>query len=256
MSLKFSPGNHRYWLDKKPVTSVTAAIKGGIPNKALMYWSARTVAEYVARNPSDVEQLRNLGEAPMIAALKEIPWQKRDEAALKGTDIHAVADRIVNGEQVDVPADYAGHVQHYADFLDTFGVVPVLTERSCANRKHWYAGRFDLIADIGQERWMLDVKTGSGVYSDAALQIDAYRNAEFYVDEDDPDTEHPMPEGITRIGVLHVTADGTSLYPMRSDGEPYTDFLHALFLTKRAKQRDDTYRLDPITDPTELETAA
>jgi hypothetical protein len=30
----------------------------------------------------------------MVAALKEIPWQKRDEAAIRGTDVHALAEPI------------------------------------------------------------------------------------------------------------------------------------------------------------------
>ena len=62
-----------------------------------------------------------------------------------------------------------------------------------AHRGHWYAGRFDLIADIGPDRWMLDAKTGSGIYPEAAVQTDAYRCAEFYVTDDDrtPSTRCP-----------------------------------------------------------------
>lgn len=254
MTLKFSPGNHQYRLDGKHVPSVTGLIKGGIPAPGLMYWSARSVAEYVADNPSDVEQLRNLGRAPMVAALKEIPWQKRDEAALKGTEVHALAEQIVHGVEVDVPADYVDHVQGYVDWLDVFDVTPVLTERSCASRVHWYAGRFDLIADIAGTRWMLDAKTG-GIWPEAAIQGDAYRHTEFYVEDDDPDTEHPMPEGIERLGVLHVTASGTTLIPLRSDGEPFKDFLHAAFITRRDKQRK-SYVMDPINEPTELKESA
>ena len=254
MSLKFSPGNHQYRLDGKHVPSVTGLIKGGLPAPGLVYWSARTVAEFVADNPSDVEQLRAMGRAPMVAALKEVPWQKRDEAALSGTDVHALAERVVHGEPVDVPAEYVDHVQGYARWLDEFDVTPILTERSAASRKHWYAGRFDLIAEIAGVVWLLDAKTGR-VHSDAAVQLDAYRNCEFYVDDDDPDTEHPMPEGIERLGVIHVTTGGTVLHPMQSDGEPFRDFLHIAFLAKRAKQREK-YLLDAITEPFRQEIPA
>ncbi len=255
MSLTFSPKTHRYRLDGLEVPSVTGLIKGGIPSPSLMYWSARTVAEYVADNPSDVEQLRSMGRSPMVAALKSVPWEKRDAAALKGTDIHSLAERVVSGEDVDVPAEYLPHVQGYTDFLDRFGVRPVLTECSVAHRGHWYAGRFDLIADIGPDRWMLDAKTGSGIYPEAAVQTDAYRNAEFYVTDDAPDVEYPMPEGITRLGALHITDAGTTLIPLRSDGEPFRDFLHAAYIAKRDKQRKG-YVLAPITEPLHEGTAA
>lgn len=247
MSLKFSPGNHSYWMDKKRVPGVTTLIGKGLPKDALMYWAARTVAEYVTYNPAEVETLRNLGEGPMVAALKNIPWQKRDEAAVRGTDVHAIAEKVVHGEEAEVPEHLIGHVQGYVDFLDAFDVRPVLTERSCANRKVWYAGRFDLIADVGAYRWLLDVKTSKSVYGSTALQVDAYRHAEFYVDDDAPDVEIPMPEGIERLGVLHVTENGTELRPLDSTGEPFRIFQHVAYL---AKKRDaiENFITEPVTD--------
>jgi hypothetical protein len=252
MSLKFSPGSHRYWLDKKPVPGVTTLLGKGMPKPALPYWSARTVAEYVADNPEAVETLRDMGREPMVAALKGVPWQKRDEAAVRGTDVHAIAERVVHGLEVDVPEHLVAHVQGYVDWLDTFKVEPVLTERSVGNRAQWYAGRFDLIADMGGWRWLLDVKTSTSVYGETAMQTDAYRNAEFYVDDDDPDTEHPMPEGIERLGVIHVTEHGSTLYPLQSDGAPFRVFKHVAYV---AKQQDaiKAYLNDPITDTTEME---
>lgn len=234
MTLKFNAKTHRYWLDGKPIPGVTSLIKGGLPAPALTYWSARTVAEYVADNPEHVEQLRQMGRAPMVAALKETPWQKRDEAAVRGTDVHALAEQLVHGREVDVPEHLADHVEGYVRWLDTWQLAPVLTERSCANATHWYAGRFDCIGDIGGVRWLLDWKTSSGVYGETAMQTDAYRNAEFYVEDDAPDVHLPMPEGIERLGVVHITAAGTQLYPLDSTGAPFRDFLHCAWISRRA----------------------
>lgn len=247
MTLKFSPGNHSYWMDRKRVPGVTTLISDGLANKALMYWSARTVAEYVARNEHHVDTLRELGEGPMIAALKGIPWQKRDEAAIRGTDVHAIAEQIIHGGEVDVPEHLLAHVQGYVDWLDAFKVTPILTERSVGHRALWYAGRFDLIADIAGTRWMLDVKTSRAIYGSVALQVDAYRNAEFYVDDEDPDTEHPLPEGIERLGAIHVTEAGTQLYPLDSTGEPFRIFKHVAYVAKRRKDIDD-FVSEPITE--------
>lgn len=233
MTLKFSPGNHRYWLDGKPIPGVTSLIKGGVPAPALMYWSAKSVAEWVADHPDECESLRSMGRYKMVAALKETPWEQRDTAAVRGTEVHALAERLVHGGEIDVPDHLTGFVEGYVRFLDAFQPAPVLTEKSVANVQHWYAGRFDLIADMGGARWMLDVKTAKGVYGDNALQVDAYRNAEFYVLDDDPDTHLPMPEGIERLGVLHVTDSGTELIPLDSTGDPFRVFLHAAFVAKK-----------------------
>lgn len=234
MSLKFAPNTHRYWLDGKPCPGVTSLIKGGLPAPALVYWSAKCVAEYVTDNDAAVEAMRVLPRDAMVAALKQVPWSERDAAAARGTEVHALAEQLVHGVEVEVPEAIAPYVDGYVRWLDTWQPVPILTERSCANREHFYAGRFDLIAEIAGVRWMLDVKTAKGVYGDNALQTDAYRHAEFYVDDDDPNTEHPMPEGIERLGVLHVRPDGTDLVELDSSGSPFRTFLHVAWIAKRA----------------------
>jgi hypothetical protein len=246
VSLKFAPKAHRYTMDGKSCTGVTTLIGKGLPKEALMYWSARTVAEWVADNEHEVDVLRAMGREPMIGALKGVPWQKRDDAAIRGTDVHALAEQIVHGEPVVIPPHLADHLQGYVRFLDAFGVVPVLTERSVGNREHWYAGRFDLIADIGGTRWMLDNKTSKSVYGSIALQTHAYAHAEFYVDDDDPDTEHPMPE-VERHGVLHVTESGTELRPLDSTDDPWRVFTHIAYV---ARKRDaiDKYISDAVTE--------
>lgn len=254
MTLKFSPGNHQYRLDSKHIPGVTTLIKKGLPTEGLMYWSARTVAEYVADNNAAIEQLRGMGRGPMVAALKGIPWQARDEAAVRGTDVHAIAERIIHGTEVEVPEHLAAHVKGYVDFLDRFAVVPVLTERSVGNRRHWYAGRLDLVADFGGSRWLLDNKTSRACYGSTALQCDAYREAEFYVDDDDPDTEIPMPEGIDRLGILHITESGTELRPLDSTGQPFRDFLHCAWIAKR-RDLIDSYIKEPVIELSELESA-
>lgn len=251
MTLKFSPSNHRYWLDKKPVPGVTTLIGKGLPKDGLPYWAARTVAEYVADNPDGVETLRGMGREPMVAALKGVPWQARDEAAVRGTEVHALAELVVHGQEVDVPAHLAAHVQGYVDWLDAFKVTPILTERSVGNRTQWYAGRFDLIADVKGVRYMLDVKTSKSVYGQTALQCAAYANAEFYVDDDDPETELSIPQGIERFGVMHVTEHGTTLYPLDSTDKPFRDFLHIAYIAKR-RDAIDAYLSEPVTSLVDL----
>lgn len=239
-TLKFSEAAHRYWLDGKPIPGVTTLLGKGLPKPAIPYWSARTVAEYVIRNPEAVEQLRTMGEGPAVAALKQIPWQKRDDAAVRGTSVHALADQLIHGAEVQVPEHLTDHVEGYAHWLDEFDVTAVLTERPVASRKWWYAGTFDGIVKIGRGSWAgrtvgLDLKTSSGVYGETALQIAAYMCADFYLSSDDHEEE--IPE-VDCTAVVHVTDAGTQMHPLAKNraeiAEHFKLFTHIAYVAKRA----------------------
>lgn len=254
MSLKFNPASHRYWLDGKPVKGATTLMKMEKPY--LIDWAARMVAEYVAYRPEEIRAMYDSMDAAQIAgALKVVHNVKRDAAAVRGTNVHAIAERVVHGEAVEVPEHLAGFVSGYVDWLDRFQVAPVLTERSVGNRKHWYAGRFDLIADIAGTRWCLDVKTSASVYGETAMQLAAYANAEFYVNDDDPDTEYPMPDGIERYGVIHVQDGTTTLYPYESGPLPFQLFLHVAYANKHT-EAIKKFKHEAVYDLTELENPA
>lgn len=236
--LTFTPSTHKYRLDGKPVAGVTTLLGKGIPKPALVYWSAKTVAEWVADNPEGVENLRAMGRGPMVQALKSTPWEARDKAAVRGTDVHTLAEELVHGREVEVPEHLAAYVDGYVRWLDAEQPEPLWTERAVASRKWRYAGTFDLIATLRGETWLLDVKTAKGVYGDNALQVAAYARAEFLVDGED---EVPMPE-IHRLGVLHVTEAGTELRPIKAEAPfdaPFNDFLHAAWMAKGADRIKD-----------------
>lgn len=252
MSLKFSPASHRYWMDGKPVTGVTTLIKGGLPAPALMYWSAKTVAEYVADNEGSVEQLRAMGRGPMVAALKETPWQQRDEAANRGTEVHRLAEQLIHGNEVDVPEELAGHVESCVRFLDEWKIEPTLVECSVGNRSHWWAGRLDVIAN----GILWDYKTSrSGIFAETAFQLSAYSHAEFYVTDDDINTEHPMPE-IEACRAVWIRGDGYDVIPVDAGEDTYRKFRHIAYVAKFAKSAKDDLIGVPLLAPTEaLETA-
>jgi len=237
--LKFSAGNHQYRLDGRYVPGVTTLIGKGLPKPALTYWSAKSVAEYVADNPGMVEQMRTMGRGPMVAALKEVPWQKRDEAAVRGTDVHALAEKIIRGEEVQVPEHLVDHVEGYVRFIDRFQVEALFTETPVANRSIWYAGTFDAIIRFGAGPWagrttMADWKTSSGVYGETALQVAAYRHGEFMAPT--PEDERPLPT-IDSTGVLHITAAGAQFHPLSRTPEEIDEafmvFRHVAYVAGR-----------------------
>lgn len=237
--IKFTAGNHQYRMDGKHVKGVTTLIKEGLPAPALVRWSANTVADWVSENPSLVDEMKlRGGRGPLYEYLKAIPWQKRDEAGARGTDVHRLGEQLVHGQPVAVPEHLHGHVDGYARWLDQWEVKPLLVERMIGNREHWYAGTFDLIGDIDGVTWMLDLKTAKGVYGENCLQTDAYRHGEFW--QTDDGLEQPLPV-CERLGVIHITSEGTRLFPLVSDGSGFQDFLKVAAVAKSAKRIKDEY---------------
>ena len=255
MSLRFVEKTHRYYLDKKLVPGVTTILGKGIPKPALTYWSAKMVAEWVINNPEGVEHLRAMGDGPAIAALKQVPWEKRDQAAIRGTDIHALAEKIIHGEDVEVPDHLLSYVEGYVRWLEAFEVTPVLTEQVVASRQWNYCGKFDAIVEFGRGPWkgrspLLDWKTSSGIYGETALQTAPYALAEFYAPT--VDLECAMPY-IDCTAVVHITEGETILYPLAKDktelAEHFRVFTHVNYLAQKVD-----YIKGLVGQPMELET--
>lgn len=239
---------HKYTLDGKDVPGVTTLLGKGLAKPALPYWSAKVVAEYVIDHPEGVDHLRTMGRGPAVAALKKVPWQKRDDAAVRGTDVHRIAEELLHGREVEVPSHLAGFVDGYVHWLDAFQVEPVLTEFSVASRSGWYAGTCDAIVRIGDTTWGLDWKTSSNVYGSTALQVAAYVKAEFYVDLADEVYEERQIPQVDRIGVVHVTEQGSTLRPFRDLDAAWRDWRHVAYVAT-AVPRIEAQLLDPELEP-------
>lgn len=235
MTLKFNEAAHRYWLDGKPIPGVTTIIGDGLPKKALVYWSAKAVAEFVADNTEQVrEAFEWMDRSQLVAMLKETPWSQRDKAAVKGTDVHAIAEKLLADEEVEVPEHLAGYVESCVAFLDTWRVRPLIVEKPVAHRTHWWAGKPDLIATCPDGRvGLFDWKTtASGIYPETALQLAAYSHAEFYAPE--PDLEESLP-AIDFCAAVHLRQDGYDVIPVKGDDEAYKVFRHISVVARYSK---------------------
>lgn len=224
--LKFSPASHRYWLDGKPVPGVTGTI--GVLNKpAIPKWAAGQVAEYVADNPDGIEQLRQMGRGPMVQALKEIPWQKRDDAGARGNTLHDYAEALLRGDDVDVDDELVPVIESAIRFMEAWQIEPLLIEAPVASREHWYAGTLDLIAKYThpatghQGTAIFDWKSGKAIYPEFAWQLAAYAYAEFTGLNGD---EHPIPECDAAFGV-HIRPDDYDVYPLAFGPEIHAEYV-------------------------------
>lgn len=264
MGLTFSPQSHRYRLDGRPVPGVTSLLAGGIPKPALNNWYARKVAEYVEDNPREIERLRGEptptqgnphGHSALVHHLAKVPENLRDQAAERGTLIHSLGQRYLEGSQVSIPPIYEPEVMGLVELIEALELEPLIIEKSLGNRTQRYAGRVDFIGTSPHLQdgapVLIDWKTSNYVYGETALQAAAYARAEFWVTDFQPDDENPLPQ-IEATYVAHIRPGLTELHPLaQSPAEidsHYQEFLYAAYIARNAKNRA-AYLKPPITLP-------
>lgn len=241
------------------VPGVTTLIGEGLPKPALMNWVGEATAEY------SIDNWDTLAGLPISERLKKIKggrYEKRDEAANRGTQVHKMAERLIAGEEVTVPAGLDGYVKACVDFLNDFDVREVHVEAVVYSVTNWHVGTLDLIADVllpdmpeydhiprretGYSRGLLDWKTSrSGIFGEVALQLAPYRHSEFLICEDG---DIPMPPVDFTAGI-HLRPDGYSFIPLITDESVYRDFLYVKEVSRIVAGLRDLVG-EPITAPT------
>lgn len=210
----------RYW-------SVTSIISGGIPKPQLTYWAAKEAAKYATENLEHIQGLVNMGELGVeqaVEVIKKAPWKKSGKAADLGTSIHEAIEAWV----LDKPLpDWSEEVEPYMEaaiqWLSDFEPKVEASEASVYSRTYRYAGTLDMIATIGDRLWLIDFKTGSGVYPEAALQMSAYANADFIGLPDGTEGEMPM---VDAAAVVHVQPNSYEFIPVSIEEPIFKSFLY------------------------------
>jgi len=246
----FPSGAHTYSLDGRRCPGVTTIVGASSPKGALIGWAARLAAEWAVAN---LDTRDALGDRDFFAKASKASEEVRDARADFGRAVHAAADALTDGKEISVPPDVAAYARHIVDFLNTWKARVLARECLVWHSGHRYAGQFDVIADLSDgSRWLIDYKTGSGVYPDAALQLAAYRNAEFIV-WDGQDRKMPA---IDKTGVLHVHENGWDLIPVDTGPEVWACFLSAIPLYRFHGTKYGYDRLGEPIPPPETEAAS
>lgn len=241
---------HKYKLDGAECDGVTTILGSGLPKPALLPWGIKAVATYAADHLERLVEMQPMGREAIISALKQAPYTDRDQAAKRGTEIHALAEQLVHGREVNVPEELTGYVEACVQFLDDWQVKPLSVERPVASRQWKYMGTYDLVAEVvGGRRPIIDYKSSrSGIFAETVLQLAAYRYAEVYLDPDDV-TERPMADlGIDSAMAVWLRPDGYSVYELPADERAFKDFLHVRWIAQWMKGSRDICG-DPIQVP-------
>ena len=219
-------GSSRFYVDPstdEKVPGVTS-ILGEINKSFLQFWAAKLVAEFAVDNFSAYSSLVMNGQREAaVEVLKGAPRRYTKERADIGSEAHDLFERIAIGEDIgQVHSDLQPYVDHFNQFLSDFRPQFLMNEETVWSAEHRYAGSFDAIAEIAGDIVVLDYKTSKAVYEDTALQLAAYKNADFVLRPDG--SKVPLPE-VTHGAVVHITPEGYSVVPMRVDDDVFGHFL-------------------------------
>lgn len=263
--------------------SVTAVLN--VMDKPLGNWIAKLTAEYAY----DQRALwQDLGRDAAVALIKEERWRSTNRSAIMGTLVHGAVECYIEGGLLDVDAalelavrldadddkwlrnlaeaqlrdaEVAWRVDDMRPFLAAFQKflvdwVPVFeyTEATVYCDDYGYAGSLDFLCRLPHLTTglnVVDIKTGKGVYPEAALQLAGYRFANRIVTGDPmngkPWESVPMPE-IVGGYVLHLRPEGYELYPVECGQEVHDAFVCAAALsTFKSKKMGGLIPKYPLT---------
>ncbi|MEU8655271.1 hypothetical protein [Actinoplanes philippinensis] len=219
-----------------------------LPKSFLKFWASKVVAEYAVHNLGEIVGIALRGDSDgAIDYLKRAPDRETRKAADVGTEAHNYFERMAKGEPVGrVHPDLKPFVEHFGAFLDEFQPEIVFTEETVWSEQHDYAGSFDAFATIQGEAVWLDWKTTrSGVHAEVALQLAAYRHADYIIRPDGSRVPLPKAEG---GAVLHVRPEGWKLVPVNCGPESFEFFLHLREVFRWEKEFKETVIGDPLND--------
>lgn len=238
-------GRNHWYVDEETgdrVPGVTSILGDGLPKKALINWAGNATAEYAIDN---WDALAELAPSARFKKLQGGRYESTDAAKNRGTQVHKMGERLIANEAVTVPDLLRPYVDSYVKFLDEFQLRARFVEGVVYSDTHRYVGTLDIVGDIllpdmpeydhlprDEDGFvcnaLIDAKTNrSGIFGETALQLAAYRFAEFMQpDPSDPDSAVPMPE-IAWTGALWIRPDGYSLIPVTAGEEQHRSFLYA-----------------------------
>lgn len=215
------------WQGRRLVSVTSARRAAGIPH-TLHQWVVSQVIAKALESWSELTAMLRSDDpaAPTLvrSRLRAGATAERDRKAALGTAVH---DAAATGRSLaDVPAEVAPFLRQYLDWLEKSKAEVLLAERQAWNLTVGYAGTFDLIARFPDDsRWIIDLKTGAGIYPDHGQQLMAYRQAEFIGNDDVVDeAATEILRSVTGIAVLHLAARSWEFVSIRPDPEMWRAF--------------------------------
>lgn len=146
-------------------------------DEGVYYPSVTTILQYMPKNKFFDNWLKDVGHnADLILA----------KAGKEGTQVHEAAEALIKGQEVTWMDEYGNAkysqlvwemILKFYDFWSTIKPELIFTEEFTFSDKYKYAGTADLLVKIGEEVWLLDIKTSNSLHRAYDMQLAAYAKA-------------------------------------------------------------------------------
>lgn len=189
VKIDFFPGAHRYKLagNKNWLTSVTAVTGLVDKSRVLIRWAIGLAEEHITAHLFSGGKNKTADEArAIIAEALCLHETKKDEAASFGHLVHGWAEEYANAKlngtplpkvAADMPDQVMAGINGFLDFVKAHNVRFLETERLVFS-KHWgFVGTTDAIIEADGVKYLVDWKTGKGIYDEMYFQLSAYVEA-------------------------------------------------------------------------------
>ena len=221
-------GDHTTDVDKGLlVPSVTNVI--GILDKPHLYgWYGRKAADAaldVTRNHPGL-----ITRKPHEARkwLSDAARRHMNDAADLGTRVHGICERLAVGDtDVPIAPDETPYIEAWRSFMGEFEPTYLRVESTVFGSVDepagslGYAGTADFFAEIDGLTVVGDLKTGRGIHTEAALQLNALAGATELVTDDDALEAVPRAD----VGlVVHLTPRGFAVHVVPLTDDAFTTF--------------------------------
>jgi len=133
-----------------------------------------------------------------------------DEAGKRGSTVHNLTEALDKGDRVTMCAPDGSPLykmsewamfERYVEFRNLIKPEIIAIERHMASKELGYAGTLDRVMRIGEDVWIIDLKTSNAVYEHHHLQTAAY--LELYAEAEKMDA---FAYTKVRRGILHLNA--------------------------------------------------
>lgn len=221
---EFDETTHKYYLDGKPLTGVTT-ILGVIAKPSLIQWAADEAVKHLGwfdtryignqedaarENANNIfNNLKNLSLKDFLITLSQARTQhakRKTAAGSVGTYAHKWIETYVQAkiDEVELPKrdPVIGHMtDNFVKWAEDNKVKFLASEQRVYSRKYWYGGTFDILCEKNGQMFIVDIKTGSGIYPEHFFQMGGYQIA---IEE-----LQGFPAKINGHLVLNIKKDGT-----------------------------------------------
>lgn len=211
--------------DLPSVTSVRRM--AGLPF-GLHHWTVSQVITAAMEAAGGIAERLGSGDPAMEqvirSELRSAATAERDRAADLGTAVH---DAIAAGRDLeDMPEELRPRARQFKAWLALSGAQLLASEFQVFNLTEGYAGTVDALVRLRDGRvFVVDYKTGKGLYSDHALQVVAYAQAELVgADDRIDDTLTELLGQVSGLALLHLTDDQWEFVQVRYDQETWDAF--------------------------------